>query len=111
LIAEEIHIMEIIELTSETFDAEVLQSDRLVIVDFWATWCTPCRMLAPILEEVAAERTDIKICKINVDEAQDIAEKYGVMSLPILIFFENGEAVNESLGLISKDQLVSLLPK
>lgn len=103
--------MEIIELTSETFDAEVLQSDRLVIVDFWATWCTPCRMLAPILEEVAAERTDIKICKINVDEAQDIAEKYGVMSLPILIFFENGEAVDESLGLISKDQLVSLLPK
>ncbi|ANR71105.1 thioredoxin [Selenomonas sp. oral taxon 126] len=103
--------MEIIELTSETFDAEVLQSDRLVIVDFWATWCTPCRMLAPVLEEIAAERTDIKICKINVDEAQDIAEKYGVMSLPILIFFENGEAVNESLGLISKDQLVSLLPK
>ena len=103
--------MEIIELTSETFDAEVLQSDRLVIVDFWATWCTPCRMPAPVLEEIAAERTDIKICKINVDEAQDIAEKYGVMSLPILIFFENGEAVNESLGLISKDQLVSLLPK
>lgn len=103
--------MEIIELTSETFDAEVLQSDRLVIVDFWATWCTPCRVLAPVLEEIAAERTDIKICKINVDEAQDIAEKYGVMSLPILIFFENGEAVNESLGLISKDQLVSLLPK
>jgi thioredoxin len=103
--------MEIIELTSETFDAEVLQSDRLVIVDFWATWCTPCRMLAPVLEEIAAERTDIKICKINVDEAQDIAEKYGVMSLPILIFFENGEAVDESLGLISKDQLVSLLPK
>ena len=103
--------MEIIELTSVTFDAEVLQSDRLVIVDFWATWCTPCRMLAPVLEEIAAERTDIKICKINVDEAQDIAEKYGVMSLPILIFFENGEAVNESLGLISKDQLVSLLPK
>jgi len=103
--------MEIIELTSETFDAEVLQSDQLVIVDFWATWCTPCRMLAPVLEEIAAERTDIKICKINVDEAQDIAEKYGVMSLPILIFFENGEAVNESLGLISKDQLVSLLPK
>ena len=103
--------MEIIELTSATFDAEVLQSDRLVIVDFWATWCTPCRMLAPVLEEIAAERTDIKICKINVDEAQDIAEKYGVMSLPILIFFENGEAVDESIGLISKDQLVSLLPK
>ena len=103
--------MAITELTADMFDSEVLQSDQLVIVDFWATWCTPCSMLVPILEEIAAEHTDIKICKINMDEAQDIAEKYGVMSLPILIFFENGEAVNESLGLISKDQLVSLLPK
>lgn len=103
--------MEVIELTGENFDAEVLRADRLVIVDFWASWCTPCRMLAPILEEIAAEHPDIKVCKINVDEAQDIAEKYGVMSLPILIFFENGEAVDESIGLVSKEQIVSLLPK
>ena len=103
--------MEVIELTSENFEAEVLRADRLVIVDFWASWCTPCRMLAPILEEIAAEHPDIKVYKINVDEAQDIAEKYGVMSLPILIFFENGEAVDESIGLVSKEQIISLLPK
>ena len=102
--------MDIIELTEATFDSEVLQSNQLVIVDFWATWCTPCRMLTPILEEIAAERKDIKICKIDVDATQDIAEKYGVMSLPMLIFFENGEAVDESLGLVSKERLLSLLP-
>lgn len=103
--------MGIIELTSESFDAEVLQSDRMVIVDFWATWCTPCRMLTPILEEIAAERPDLKICKINVDDAQDIAEKYSVLTLPILIFFKDGEMIDESIGLISKEQLVSILPK
>ena len=103
--------MNMIELTGETFDAEVLEADRLVIVDFWSTWCTPCRMLTPILEEVAEEHPEFKICKINVDEAQEIAERYGVMSLPILIFFENGEIVDESIGLISKEQLLELLPK
>ena len=109
-LVKEIRNMAVIELTSETFDAEVLHADRIVIVDFWATWCTPCRMLTPILEEIATERKDIKICKIDVDAAQDIAEKYGVMSLPMLIFFENGEAVDESLGLVSKERLLSLLP-
>ena len=103
--------MNMIELTGETFDAEVLEADRLVIVDFWATWCTPCRMLTPILEEVAEKHPEFKICKINVDEAQEIAERYGVMSMPILIFFENGEIVDESIGLISKEQLLELLPK
>ena len=103
--------MNMIELTGETFDAEVLEADRLVIVDFWATWCTPCRTLTPILEEVAEEHPEFKICKINVDEAQEIAERYGVMSMPILIFFENGEIVDESIGLISKEQLLELLPK
>ena len=103
--------MSVIELTNETFDSEVLKADRLVIVAFWATWCTPCRMLTPILEELAEEHPEIKVCKINVDEAQDIAERYGIMSLPILVFFENGEIMDESIGLISKEQLLSLLPK
>lgn len=103
--------MSVIELTNETFDSEVLEADRLVIVDFWATWCTPCRMLTPILEELAEEHPEIKVCKINVDEAQHIAERYGIMSLPILVFFENGEIMDESIGLISKEQLLSLLPK
>ena len=109
--AKEMRKMSVIELTNETFDSEVLKADRLVIVDFWATWCTPCRMLTPILEELAEEHPEIKVCKINVDEAQDIAERYGIMSLPILVFFENGEIMDESIGLISKEQLLSLLPK
>lgn len=82
--------MTFIELTSETFNAEVLQADQLVIVDFWATWCTPCRMLTPILEELGTEHPEIKICKLNVDDAQDLAEKYGVMTLPPFSFSRTG---------------------
>ena len=103
--------MDIIELTEATFDSEVLQSNQLVIVDFWATWCTPCRMLTPILEEIAAERTYIKICTINMDEAENIAETYAVMSLPALLFFRDGELIEECIGLVSKDRIVSLLPE
>ena len=103
--------MDIIELTEATFDSEVLQSNQLVIVDFWATWCTPCRMLTPILEEIAAERTDIKICTINMDEAENIAETYAVMSLPALLFFRDGELIEECIGLVSKDRIISLLPE
>ncbi len=102
--------MGLIELTAETFKTEVLESDRVVIVDFWATWCTPCSMLIPVLEEIAAERTDIKVCKINMDEAEDIAEQYAVMSLPALLFFKDGEMVEDSIGLISKERILSLLP-
>ena len=103
--------MGMIELTGETFEADVLKSNRVVIVDFWATWCTPCRMLTPILEEIAAERPDIKICKINMDDAQDIAEQYAVMSLPALLYFKNGELIEDSIGLISKERILSLLPE
>ena len=102
--------MGLIELTAETFKTEVLESDRVVIVDFWATWCTPCSMLIPVLEEIAAEHTDIKVCKINMDEAEDIAEQYAVMSLPVLLFFKDGEMVEDSIGLISKERILSLLP-
>lgn len=103
--------MSVMELTEETFDKEVLQEKKLVIVDFWATWCTPCQMLSPVLEEAAAERSSIKFCKLNVDEAPNIAEKYGIMSIPALLFFEGGEIVNESIGVISKEELLRLLPE
>jgi len=103
------YIMNIIEVTEATFEAEVLQEERFVVVDFWATYCMPCQMLTPILEELAAERPDIKFCKINMEEAQSIAEKYDIMTLPILIFFKNGKVVDESIGLISKEQLQSFL--
>ena len=102
--------MAVMDLTGETFEAEVLHADHLVMVDFWAPWCTPCRTLTPILEEIAAERRDIKVCRINVDEAQEIAENYGVMSLPAVIFFKDGAPVNESFGLVSKERLLSFLP-
>lgn len=103
--------MSVMELTEKTFDAEVLQEEKFVVVDFWATWCTPCQMLSPILEETAAERSDIKVCKLNVDEAPNIAEKYGIMSIPALMFFKDGQLVDESIGVISKDRLLSFLPK
>lgn len=102
--------MSVVELTKETFEVEVLREKKFVVVDFWATWCTPCRMLAPILEEVAEERADIKVCKLNIDETPDIAEKYGIMSIPALLFFKDGDAVDESIGLISKERLLSFLP-
>ncbi|EFR40505.1 MULTISPECIES: thioredoxin [Selenomonas] len=103
--------MGIIELTEETFDAEVLQDKKFVIVDFWASWCTPCRMLAPILEEIADEYPNIKVCKLNVDDAPNIAERYGIMSLPALLFFDSGEIINESIGLVSRERVLSFLPK
>ena len=103
--------MGIIELTEETFDAEVLQDKKFVIVDFWASWCTPCRMLAPILEEIADEYPNIKVCKLNVDDAPNIAERYGIMSLPALLFFDSGEIINESIGLVSRERVLSCLPK
>ena len=103
--------MGIIELTEETFDAEVLQDKKFVIVDFWASWCTPCRMLAPILDEIADEYPNIKVCKLNVDDAPNIAERYGIMSLPALLFFDSGEIINESIGLVSRERVLSFLPK
>mgnify|MGYP000845815414 FL=1 len=103
--------MAVAEVTGKTFEAEVLQADQWVVVDFWADWCTPCLMLTPILKELAEERKDIKICKINVDGAQDIAGKYEVMSLPHIILFKEGEPVDELIGMVSKERLLALLPK
>lgn len=97
------------DITMETFEQEVLQSRKPVIVDFWATWCGPCRMIAPILEEIAAERSDIKLCKVNVDEQQELAIRYGIMSIPTLLIFKNGELTQKSVGVVPKEKILSLL--
>ncbi len=101
--------MAVIEITAENFEQEVMQSDKPVLLDFWAVWCGPCQMLSPLVDEVAEEREDIKIGKINVDEQQELAVKYQVMSIPTLLVMKNGELTNRSVGLISKDQILGLL--
>ena len=84
-------------LTSENFDREVLNSDKPVVVDFWATWCGPCRMLSPIMEELDGEMPDVKFCKLNVDDERDLAIEYGVQSIPMLLVVKNGEIAGTSI--------------
>ena len=94
--------MSVIDVKTADFEAEVLKSDKTVLVDFWAVWCGPCRMLSPVVDQVAEENPDIKVCKVNVDEEQQLAIKYGVMSIPTLLVFKGGELVNQSVGVIPK---------
>ena len=101
--------MQEINVTATNFETEVLKSEQPVLVDFWAAWCMPCKMLSPILDEVAAERPDIKIGKINVDDEGELSIRHGVMSIPTLIVFKNGEIVNKSIGLVSKEDILNLL--
>lgn len=101
--------MSVIAVTNETFEQEVLRSDVPVIVDFWASWCGPCRMLAPILDQVASERPDVKIAKINVDEQMELASRFGIVSIPTLIVFKNGQPVNKSMGVKPKADILAML--
>ena len=93
----------------EDFEDEVLKSDVKVLVDFYADWCGPCKMMAPVLEEIAENNNGFKIVKLNVDENMSIAEKYNIMSSPALFLFDTGEVVNKSIGLISKNEVLDLL--
>ena len=100
----------VMEITSkEMFDTEVLKSDKPVIVDFWAPWCGPCRMMGPILEEIAGERADLKVCKVNVDELGDIAQQYMITSIPCIFCVKNGEVAARSVGYVDKATLLNTL--
>lgn len=100
--------MEHIVLTKENFDHEVLMSDRPVLVDFWASWCMPCRNLGPIVEEIAMEQEQIKVGKVNVDDEPELAQRYRVMSIPTLMFFKDGELVRRELGGKSKGEILEM---
>lgn len=101
--------MSILTVTNSNFQSEVINSDKPVLLDFWASWCAPCRMLSPIVDEVAAERSDIKVGKINVDEEPELAGRFGVMSIPTLVVMKDGKIVNQAVGARPKAQILAML--
>ena len=101
--------MSVITITKSNFNDEVINSDKPVLLDFWASWCGPCRMIAPIVEEIAEERSDIKVGKINVDDEPELASKFGVMSIPTLVVMKDGQIANQTVGARPKAQIEALL--
>lgn len=98
-----------LQITTDNFEQEVLQSDKPVLIDFYADWCGPCKMQAPVVEEIANEHPEIKVGKLNVDEQPDLAVKYRVMSIPTLLVFKNGEMVKQAIGLQDKQTILDML--
>ena len=101
--------MSAISVNKNNFGREVLNSDKPVLLDFWASWCGPCQMVSPIVDEIAAERSDIKVCKINVDEQPELAARFGVMSIPTQVVMKNGNVINQSVGARPKAQILAML--
>ena len=103
--------MATVKITKDNFEAVVLQAEKPVLVDFWAVWCGPCMMVGPILEEISEERDDLIVGKVNVDEEQELAAKFGVMSIPTMILFKDGEAAGKIVGAMPKEEILKILPE
>lgn len=101
--------MSVVKLTVENFEQEVLQATQPVLVDFYADWCGPCQMMGPVVEEIAGEVSDAKVCKINIDEQMEIAQRYGVMTIPTFAVFKNGNIVKKEIGALPKSALKGML--
>ena len=101
--------MSALNINSKNFQSEVMESDKPVLLDFWAPWCGPCRMVVPLVEEIAAERPDIKVGKVNVDEEEELASRFRVMSIPTLVVMEKGQIVAQSVGAKSKSAILEML--
>ena len=101
--------MAVTTITKDNFDKEVLQAGVPVLVDFWASWCGPCRMLSPIVDEIAEQYTGLKVGKVNVDEQEELAIKFGIMSIPTLIVFKDGNVVAQSVGVKSKEAILEMI--
>ncbi|MEG0752473.1 MAG: thioredoxin [Angelakisella sp.] len=103
--------MAVMTVTKENFEKEVTASTLPVLVDFWAPWCGPCKMLSPVVDKIAEELTDIKVCKVNIDDEQELATRYGVMSIPTLVLIKDGKVADTSVGLRPKDAIVAMINK
>ena len=101
--------MSILVVNKSNFQKEVLESDKPVLLDFWASWCGPCKAFSPVIDEIAKEYPEIKVCKVNIDEEQELAEQFKVMSIPTLLVIKDGKVVNQSVGLTPKNQILQML--
>ena len=101
--------MSVLHITKENFEDEVLRSDKPVLLDFWAVWCGPCRMIAPAVEHIAEEHPEYKVGKINVDEEPDLARQFGIMSIPTLFVMKDGKVANQAIGVMPKDKILDML--